>query len=58
MISDVKKIKIEDLPRLSDDIAKLIKDVVKTHGGHYSSPLGVVDLTVALHYIYISPNRI
>ena len=53
--SDIKKLSIEDLRPLSDDVASLIKEVVKKEGGHYSSPLGVVDLSVALHYVYNSP---
>ena len=34
---------------------KYFVEVVENVGGHYSSPLGVVDLTIALHYIYNSP---
>ena len=52
---DIKKINLKDLYTLSTEISDLIKEVVKEHGGHYSSPLGVVDLTIALHYVYNSP---
>ena len=52
---DIKGLSLEELKDLSDDISLLIKDVVEKEGGHYSSPLGVVDLSVALHYTYNSP---
>lgn len=45
----------KELYLLSDEISELIKTVVKKHGGHYSSPLGVIDLSIALHCIYKSP---
>ena len=44
------------LEELCDDIADLIKVTIEEKGGHYSSPLGVIELTVALHYVYDSPN--
>ena len=53
---DLKKLSIEELYLLSTEISDLIKEVVEEHGGHYSSPLGVVDLTIALHYAYNSPE--
>ena len=46
---------VKKLKELSNDISNLIKKVVEKEGGHYSSPLGVVDLSVALHYVYNSP---
>ena len=52
---DLKKLDVKDLNLLSSEVSTLIKDVVKEYGGHYSSPLGVVDLTIALHYVYNSP---
>jgi len=53
---DVKKLSFDELDSLSLEVSNLIKDVVKRNGGHYSSPLGVVDLTIALHYCYNSPD--
>ena len=53
---DLKKLKVEQLPQLASEIAEYIKYVVKENGGHYSSPLGVIDLTVALHYVFDSPQ--
>ncbi len=53
---DLKNLSIEELKIISNEISDLIKDTIEEHGGHYSSPLGVVDLTVALHHCYDSPN--
>ena len=53
---DLKKLSISDLEIVSNQISNLIKETIEEHGGHYSSPLGVVDLTVALHYSYDSPK--
>ena len=53
---DLKKIELDKLDLLSSEIAEYIKKVVKKLGGHYSSPLGVVDLTIALHWVYKTPE--
>ena len=52
---DLKNLSISDLDELSGDISTLIKNTIEENGGHYSSPLGVVDLTIALHYVYNTP---
>ena len=52
---DLKKLTTEELYKLSDEISQYIHDVVSDLGGHYSSPLGVVDLTLALNYVYSPP---
>ena len=52
---DLKKLTIEELYKLSDEISQYIHDIVSDLGGHYSSPLGVVDLTLALNYVYSPP---
>ena len=54
--SDLKKLPQAKLPQLAEEVADLIKEVVQETGGHYSSPLGVVDLTIALHYVFDSPR--
>ncbi len=53
---DLKKLSFQELEDLSLDVSNLIKHVVEENGGHYSSPLGVVDLTIALHYCYNAPE--
>ncbi len=54
-IEDLRKLNIEDFPRLSREIRDLIIDVVSKNGGHLSSSLGVVELTLALHYVFNTP---
>ena len=48
---DLKNLTVEELKIVSNEVSELIKDTIQEHGGHYSSPLGVVDLTVALHML-------
>ncbi|MEK7450056.1 MAG: 1-deoxy-D-xylulose-5-phosphate synthase [Planctomycetota bacterium] len=50
--SDLKKIPLEKLVYLSEEIRQEIIRVVHQNGGHLGSNLGVVDLTIALHYIF------
>lgn len=52
----LKRLKIKDLELLSDDIRKYIIDSVSKTGGHLSSNLGVVDLTIAIHKVFDSPK--
>lgn len=52
---DLKKLDIEDLPQVSDELRQFIIDVVSSNPGHFGASLGVVELTVALHYVYNTP---
>ena len=52
----LKKMKIKDLEILAKDIRNFIVDKVSVTGGHLSSNLGVVDLTIALHKAFDSPK--
>ncbi|MGZ5285580.1 MAG: 1-deoxy-D-xylulose-5-phosphate synthase [Flavisolibacter sp.] len=53
--SDLKKIPKEELHQVCDELRQYIIDVVSVHGGHFAASLGVVELSVALHYIYNTP---
>ena len=53
--ADLKTLDREQLQQLSDELRQFIIDVVSVHGGHFGASLGVVELTVALHYIYNTP---
>lgn len=53
--ADLKKLGREQLPQVCDELRQYIIDVVSVHGGHFAASLGVVELTVALHYIYNTP---
>src|SRR4026209_71955 len=52
---DLKKLSREKLHKVCDELRQYIIDVVSVHGGHFGASLGVVELTVALHYIYNTP---
>ena len=53
--ADIKLLSREQLHQLCSELRQYIIDVVSVHGGHFGASLGVVELTVALHYIYDSP---
>jgi 1-deoxy-D-xylulose-5-phosphate synthase len=53
---DLKKLSIPDLTILAEEIRHRIIEVVSRTGGHLSSNLGVVELTIALHYVFDSPK--
>src|SRR5512134_1716927 len=53
--ADLKKLPREKLHKVCDELRQYIIDVVSVHGGHFAASLGVVELTVALHYIYNTP---
>ena len=52
---DLKKVPKEKLHQVCDELRQYIIDVVSVHGGHFAASLGVVELTVALHYAYNTP---
>ena len=54
--SDLKKLSESDLKVLSDELRKEMINVVSETGGHLGAGLGVVELTVALHYVFDTPN--
>ena len=55
-IDDLKKLDVDTLPTLAEEIREfLISNISKT-GGHLASNLGVVELTIAIHYIFNSPD--
>jgi 1-deoxy-D-xylulose-5-phosphate synthase len=53
--SDLKKLSVEDLPRLCEEIRQFIIDIVSVHPGHLGASLGTVELAVALHYVFNTP---
>ena len=54
--SDIKKLSIDELKILSEEIRKEMIEAVSVTGGHLGAGLGVVELTVALHYVFDTPN--
>lgn len=53
---DIKDLNIDELNELCDDIRKMLVETVSETGGHLASNLGVVELTVALHKVFNSPQ--
>jgi 1-deoxy-D-xylulose-5-phosphate synthase len=53
--SDVKNISIKELQELAADIRQRILEVLSVNGGHLSSNLGIIELTIALHKVFNSP---
>ena len=54
--SDLRKLKKENLKQISDELRDELIDVVSETGGHLGAGLGVVELTVALHYVFDTPK--
>ncbi|MEI0490645.1 1-deoxy-D-xylulose-5-phosphate synthase [Brachyspira pulli] len=54
--SDLKKLNVEELKILSSEIREFLINNVSNTGGHLGSNLGVVDLTLVLHYLFSSPR--
>ena len=54
--ADLRKLQRGDLPRLAADVRQCVLDNVSQTGGHLSSNLGTVELTVALHYVFNTPE--
>lgn len=52
---DLKKLSRAQLHQICDELRQYIIDVVSVHGGHFAASLGVVELSVALHYVYNTP---
>ncbi|MEQ8552985.1 MAG: 1-deoxy-D-xylulose-5-phosphate synthase [Cyclobacteriaceae bacterium] len=53
---DLKKIDQSDLVQVCEDLREYIIDHVSVFGGHFGASLGVVELTVALHYVFNTPH--
>ncbi len=54
--ADLKELDREELHGLADAVRRRVLEIVAKRGGHLGAPLGVVELSVALHYVYDSPR--
>ncbi len=54
--ADLRKLPVEELPQFAKELREFIIEIVSKNGGHLGASLGVVELTVALHYCYQTPN--
>lgn len=53
---DLRKLPVQSLPQVCDEVREFMIDTVTKVGGHFGAGLGVVDLTVALHYVFNTPK--
>ena len=53
---DLRKLSKEQLPQLAKELREFIIDIVATKEGHLGASLGVIELTIALHYLFDTPN--
>ncbi|MBL4605015.1 MAG: 1-deoxy-D-xylulose-5-phosphate synthase, partial [Flavobacteriaceae bacterium] len=54
--SDLRNLSEDQLPQLAQELRKFIIDIVATKEGHLGASLGVIELTIALHYLFDTPN--
>jgi 1-deoxy-D-xylulose-5-phosphate synthase len=54
--TDLRKLETSQLPELAKELRDFIIDVVSVKEGHLGASLGVVELTIALHYVFDTPN--
>jgi 1-deoxy-D-xylulose-5-phosphate synthase len=55
---DLRQLNPDDLPQLAQELRKFIINIVATKAGHLGASLGVVELTIALHYVFDTPNDV
>jgi len=53
--ADLRELAVEELPQVCSELRDFIIDVLSSNPGHFGASLGVVELTVALHYVYNTP---
>jgi len=53
---DLRKLPVEALPQVSNEVREFVIDTITKTGGHFGAGLGVVELTVALHYVFNTPK--
>ena len=54
--ADLRELSLNQLEQICDELRNFIIESVLTHGGHFAANLGVVELTVALHYVFNTPD--
>ncbi|MBK8848373.1 MAG: 1-deoxy-D-xylulose-5-phosphate synthase [Bacteroidetes bacterium] len=53
---ELRKLKVHQLEQVAQELRNFIIDIVSVNGGHFGASLGVVELTVALHYVFNTPS--
>ena len=54
--SDIRELSENQLPQLAKELREFIIDIVATKKGHLGASLGVIELTIAIHYLFDTPN--
>ena len=54
--ADVRRLSRHELPQLAAELREFVVQMVSQTGGHFSSNLGTVELTIALHYVFDTPH--
>ena len=54
--ADLRRLTRQQLPQVADELRAYVLDSVSRTGGHLSSNLGTVELTIALHYVFNTPH--
>ena len=54
--ADLKKLRVEELPAVCEELRRFIIEALSKNPGHLGSSLGTIELTVALHYVFDTPN--
>ena len=54
--ADLRKLRVEDLQEVADEVRQFIIDTCSRVGGHTGASLGAVELAVAMHYVFDTPN--
>ena len=58
MIEALRHSTVDELPALAASVRERIIEVIASHGGHLGASLGVVELTIALHYVFNTPDDV
>lgn len=53
--ADLRKIEVKDLPKVSEEIRRMIIETLSENPGHFASSMGAVDMIIALHYVFNTP---
>src|SRR6266404_7124065 len=54
--ADLRQLRVEDLQEVADEVRQFIIDTCSRVGGHTGASLGAVELAVAMHYVFDTPN--
>lgn len=53
---DIKKLSVAEMNELSNEIRQILLQKLSAHGGHFGPNFGMVEATIALHYVFHSPE--